>query len=89
VSPIVKHSADMAQSWMGPEPGTSGHGPAWQAVVENSSLQQTWPGWQPAELVQPLHTVIGSDGSVASGPQVSPGGQLAAESQSWKLTANP
>jgi hypothetical protein len=85
------HSADMAQNWMLPNPGTSGHGPTWQLLVEFelSSAQQTWPGRQLEESVQALHTVIGSDGSVASGPHVSPCGQSADESQSWNVMAKP
>jgi hypothetical protein len=90
VSPIVMHSADMAQYWMLPNPATSGHGPVWQVLaMKPLAAQQTWPGWQLEELVQALHTVIGSDGSVASGPHVSPCGQSADESQSWNVMANP
>jgi hypothetical protein len=63
-------------------PITSGHGPAWQVVVDVlRSPQHTWPGWQVEALVQPVHIMI--EGSPASGAQVSPDGQSADESQVW------
>jgi hypothetical protein len=51
VSPFAKHSADMPQSWSTPSM-VRGHGPAWQFDVKLLVPQQTWPGRQPAEVLQ-------------------------------------
>jgi hypothetical protein len=53
----MKHSADVAQSWIGPM-GVDGHGPAWQFAVIVIAPQQTWPLAQTAALVHARPPVV-------------------------------
>ncbi len=57
VSRGVKHSTDVAQSWMGPM-GVDGHGPAWQFVVIVIAAQQTWPLGQTSALMHVRPPVV-------------------------------